>query len=305
MKTERVRVPPIKCQGIKTKLVAWIKQNLPRDIQGTYFEPFLGSGVVAFNVRPQRAFLSDSNPHIIEFYKQVKSGRITPAIVSQFLNAEGRKLSSAGADYYYEVRDRFNDKKEPLDFLFLSRCCFNGLIRFNREGLYNVPFGHKPDRFIRSYITKICNQVKWVHQLLRRNDNWTLACMDFKEALSNAGPSAFVYCDPPYIGRHVDYFDSWSEGEERDLNAVLRESGARFILSTWYKNRFRENTCVDSIWSGFRMVTREHFYHVGAKETNRNSVIEALILNFEPDRTGTELARSHEQIELFQAVAGG
>jgi len=28
------------------------------------------------------------------------------------------------------------------------------------------------------------------------------------------------------------------------------------------------------------MVTKEHFYHVGAKEANRNAVFEALITNF-------------------------
>ena len=133
MTAERVRVPPIKCQGIKTKLVNWIRDNLPQDLTGTYFEPFLGSGVVAFNLRPQKAFLSDSNPHIVAFYEQVAKGRITPALVSEFLKTEGEKLSAFGADYYYEVRDRFNAKHHPLDFLFLSRSCFNGLVRFNRK----------------------------------------------------------------------------------------------------------------------------------------------------------------------------
>jgi len=282
MTAERVRVPPIKCQGIKTKLVNWIRCNLPEDLKGAYIEPFLGSGVVAFNVRPQRALLSDSNPHVVAFYNQVARGRITPAVVSEFLMTQGRKLSASGADYYYEVRERFNAEQDPLDFLFLSRSCFNGLIRFNKGRLYNVPFCHKPNRFTRSYITKICNQVKWVSQLMRRNDNWTIACMDFKEALSQAGQDDFIYCDPPYVGRHVDYFDSWSEADEMELNAILRSSEARFILSTWYKNSFRKNICVDTIWSDFRMLTREHFYHIGPKETNRNSMTEALILNYEP-----------------------
>lgn len=303
MTAERVRVPPIKCQGIKTKLVNWIKQNLPENVNGTYFEPFLGSGVVAFNVRPQKALLSDSNPHIVAFYDQVLKGRITPALVSEFLKTEGRKLSASGADYYYEVRKRFNAGQDPLDFLFLSRCCFNGLIRFNKDRLYNVPFGHKPNRFSRSYITKICNQVKWVSQLIRRNDNWTIACMDFREALSQAGPDDFIYCDPPYVGKHVDYFDSWSEADEMELNAILRGSEARFILSTWYENRFRRNKCVDDIWSDFRMLTREHFYHVGPKETNRNSMTEALILNYEPVATSNQRVTEVGQMELFESLA--
>jgi len=302
MTGERVRVPPIKCQGIKTKLVNWIKRNLPENLNGTYFEPFLGSGVVAFNVRPKRAFLSDSNPHIVAFYEQIKRGHITPALVSEFLNREGRKLSASGADYYYEVRGRFNAEQNPLDFLFLSRSCFNGLIRFNKDRLYNVPFGHKPNRFAKSYITKICNQVKWVSQLIRRNDSWIIACMDFKEALSQSRPNDFIYCDPPYVGRHVDYFDSWCEADEIELNAVLTGSGARFILSTWYENRYRRNQCVDDIWSDFQMLTREHFYHVGPKEANRNSMTEVLILNYEPPTELGNHVLKTGQFELFDAA---
>jgi len=295
-------VPPIKCQGIKTKLVNWIMDNLPQELNGVYFEPFLGSGVVGFNVRPRRAFLSDSNPHIVAFYDQVAKGRITPALVSEFLKTEGGKLSAFGADYYYEVRDRFNAEHNPLDFLFLSRSCFNGLVRFNRDKSYNVPFGHKPNRFTRSYITKICNQVKWTSLLLRQNDSWTIACMEFKESLSQAGPDDFIYCDPPYVGRHVDYFDSWSETDEVELNAILRGSDARFILSTWCENKYRKNKYIDMIWSGYRVTTRQHFYYIGANETNRNSMTEALVLNFEP-AAKTHLLREQGQLALFKATA--
>ena len=42
-----VIVPPIKSQGIKTKLVPWIKQCLPL-YKGKWIEPFMGTGVVAF-----------------------------------------------------------------------------------------------------------------------------------------------------------------------------------------------------------------------------------------------------------------
>ena len=41
-----VIVPPIKCQGIKTKLVPFIAANVAWDAGRRWIEPFLGSGVV-------------------------------------------------------------------------------------------------------------------------------------------------------------------------------------------------------------------------------------------------------------------
>ena len=70
-----VKVPPIKCQGIKTKLVEWIKDHSSLEGNGTWIEPFMGSGVVGFNMRPSRAIFADVNPHIINFYNAIKIGR--------------------------------------------------------------------------------------------------------------------------------------------------------------------------------------------------------------------------------------
>ncbi len=68
-------IPPIKSQGIKTKLVPLIGEVAQRQEYGCWIEPFMGTGAVAFNMRPQRAILCDSNPHLIKFYKSVQSGK--------------------------------------------------------------------------------------------------------------------------------------------------------------------------------------------------------------------------------------
>ena len=74
---EKVYVPPIKIQGIKTKLVPIIRENVALDRETVWIEPFMGSGVVGFNLEPEQAVFADVNPYIIEFYNQVKQGRIT------------------------------------------------------------------------------------------------------------------------------------------------------------------------------------------------------------------------------------
>ena len=276
----KVLIPPMKCQGIKSKLVPWIAKTLRWDSRGVWIEPFMGSGVVGFNLKSCKALFCDTNPHLINFYQGINNRTVNPIVVREFLESEGNELAKHGADYYYEVRKRFNTEKSPLDFLFLNRACFNGLIRFNREGKFNVPFGHKPERFSKAYVTKIVNQVEWVAKRASLSD-WTFLHQDFRLTLSRATEVDFIYCDPPYAGRHTDYFNTWNETHEKLLHQDLKTTKARFILSTWYSNKHRENPAISNLWSEFNVITREHFYHVGAKESNRKPMLEALVTNFE------------------------
>src|SRR5205823_13165928 len=143
------------------------------------------------NVQPRRAVLSDSNIHIIQFYRDVQSRRLTAGLIREFLHNEGQKLRRDGEAYYYKVRERFNAKPNSLDFLFLNRSCFNGVMRFNRHGKFNVPYCHKNDRFSPAYVTKISNQVKRIEDALTRLD-WTFVTANFRETLSDLRTSDFV-----------------------------------------------------------------------------------------------------------------
>ena len=277
--TEKIYVPPIKIQGIKTKLVPLIKQNVQLNRYTLWLEPFMGSGVVGFNIRPERAIFADINPHIINFYNALKSGSITSELVRIFLAEHGRKLEEEDEKYYYSVRDRFNKFHSPLDFLFLNRSCFNGMIRFNKDYCFNVPYGHKPGKFTKAYITKIVNQVRYIESCLKIYD-WEFICQPFEKTITISDHASFIYCDPPYIGRNVDYYDSWNEEREEKLCMLLRESGCKFMLSMWDHNEYRKNEYISKIWNFCRKITHEHFYHVGAKETNRHSITEALLTNY-------------------------
>lgn len=271
-------IPPIKSQGIKSKLVDWISSNLQNAEYDRWVEPFMGTGVVAFNIRPERALLCDSNPHLIRFYQAIQNREITPIIVKQYLIEEGQRLLETNGSHYYVIRERFNETGNPLDFLFLSRSCFNGMMRFNKKGGFNVPFCKKPNRFAQALITKIVNQVQAVSSIIEQGD-YEFRCQDFTVTLSELEPNDFVYVDPPYIGRHVDYFDSWSEDEEIILRNGLFNSNSSFVLSTWLSNKYRTNDYVFSIWKDCYVATKEHFYHVGGKESNRNAVYEAILSN--------------------------
>ena len=280
----RIVVPPIKSQGIKTKLVPWIKEVAPK-VSGRWIEPFLGTGVVAFNSGYQKAILNDTNPHIINFYKSVQKHLITPPLMKQYLENEGKLLREAdnnGYEHYLTIRTRFNSGEySPFDFIFLSRAGFNGMMRFGSKGNWNIPFCKKPDRFSQAYITKITNQLRVVSQIVQPEPDWQFYNQSFTEIIPLATEDDIIYCDPPYFGRHVDYYNGWTEKDEETLFYLLSKTKAKFVLSTWHHNDWRENDMIKKYWNNFNIITQDHFYHNGGSIENRREVVEALVCNFD------------------------
>lgn len=61
----KIFVPPIKIQGIKTKMVSFIKENVILPENAVWVEPFMGSGVVGFNKR-EKSCLKETMPIIMK-----------------------------------------------------------------------------------------------------------------------------------------------------------------------------------------------------------------------------------------------
>lgn len=300
-------IPPIKSQGIKTKLIPWINDLILTSgisLNTRWIEPFFGTGVVGFNSPVNGIHIvGDTNPHIINFYQQLQSGEITPHTMRTYLERESKLLEMAEEDgytHYRLVRNRFNQEHSPYDFIFLSRAGFNGMMRFNKSGDWNIPFCKKPGRFAPAYITKICNQVRSVAQIIRKKE-WKFNNAPFLETIALAGEGDIIYCDPPYYGRYVDYYNGWTEKDEEELFYALSQTRAKFILSTWHHNDYRPNEMIKRFWQRFNVVTKEHFYHNGGKIENRHSMVEAVVFNFDLQER-VEIITPHKQLELFTTI---
>lgn len=272
------KAPPIKTQGIKTKVVPLIGRSISWDGSGRWIEPFLGSAVVVLNVAPQHALLSDTNQHVIALYRGIQDGSINGPSMRKYLEREGTALLNNGEAHYYAVRERFNERGDPFDFVFLSRSCFNGMMRFNRKGEFNVPFCRKPERFRPALVTKIVNQVEWARHTMVGKD-WDFVVQDWRVTLADAKPGDMIYCDPPYVGRHADYYNGFDDQESDELARTLLETKAHFALSNWLENKYRRNDYVDRWFSGHEQRTMSHFYHVGSQEALRNEMTEVVILS--------------------------
>ena len=101
-------VPPIKSQGIKTKLVPWILDVIDKSgidpINSNWVEPFFGTGVVGFNSPLSgKHIVGDTNPHIINFYNKVKEGVISGYTMRQYLEKEGKFLETSDENGYVHL----------------------------------------------------------------------------------------------------------------------------------------------------------------------------------------------------------
>lgn len=274
--------PPLKINGIKTKLIPAILHNIQDwdKNNGSWVEPFMGSGCVGFNVLPQHMIMNDLNPHLPDFYRWLVSQ--DAKALERYLVMRGILLAEIGDNFYYTIRSRYNQSPIPADFLFLNRTCFNGVVRFNRKGEFNSPFCHKPNRFNNpAFLTKVMNQVQGF-QLRAMNRDWKFTTGNFDQCFQNLSSKDFVYCDPPYIGRHTNYYDQWGETEENKLYELLTTTKASWMLSTWIECGEKRNPFYEKLWAGFNTVRVRHKWKVSGLAKGRGSVTEALVMSYTP-----------------------
>ena len=109
---------------------------------------------------------------------------------------------------------------------------------------------------------------------------------DWRETLSFAEENDFVYLDPPYIGRHTDYFNNWTEKDAIELSEYSRKLQCGYALSMWLENKYRKNDHIENHWNNLEIKSFAHFYHVGSKESLRNEMQEGLAIK--PSFTSNE-----------------
>src|SRR5262245_12981532 len=127
--------PFLKWPGGKFKLLGRILQYVKAPLLDWY-EPFLGSGAVFLNVEAERYVLADANPHLIDVYQTLqREGVEFVSYVKQYFQPRWNK-----AVKYYQLREMFNHtecaRQRAALFIYLNRHGFNGLCRYNKQGIF-------------------------------------------------------------------------------------------------------------------------------------------------------------------------
>jgi DNA adenine methylase len=238
--------PFLKWAGGKRQLLPALRRFYPEQF-GRYFEPFVGSGAVFFDLTAagrldgHRVSLTDSNADLVGCYEAVRD---RPAELLAALERLARGHAADSREHFYRIRERFNrerarrtDRSAPAlaaMLMYLNRTAFNGLFRLNASGGFNVPVG----RYTRPRIVDRA-LVDAASAALRRPDV-TIELAPFECALQRAEHGDLLYFDPPYApvsatARFTSYtsrpFGIEDQARLRDAAVELAERGCHVMVS--------------------------------------------------------------------------
>ena len=237
--------PMLKYRGGKSKEIPLFEKYIPEQFS-TYYEPFFGGGAVFFHLAPKKAVINDINTGLMNFYREVQSDYSTLReqldAIQEIYDANQREYEALKKEHpeervenknealYYSLRDMFN-KKTPSIYLdsvlyyFINKTAYSGMIRYNANGEYNVPYG----RYKNFNTHLITNE----HHLLLKNTE--ILSEDYTTVFDMAGENDFMFLDPPYDTIFNDYGNlkeknGFDESEHRRLAKEFRKLKCKALL---------------------------------------------------------------------------
>ena len=220
--------PVIKWSGSKRSQSEEIIKYFPKEID-TYYEPFCGGCSVLFqllhsDIKVNNYVCSDKNKGLIDLWNLIK---VNPKLVSDSYSIMWNELNiddnkERKKQYFYMVRERYNNKHNPTDFMFIMRTTTNGMPRYNNNGDFNNSFHVTRNGILPNKLEKIIYQ--W-SEVLNKN-NVKFINQEYNNIVTNKND--FVYLDPPYANTKGMYYGTI------DYNILwdwLKQQYCKYILS--------------------------------------------------------------------------
>ena len=217
--------------------------------------------------------ISDLNPDVVRAYIQIKTDPYGVAHrVSELIRIyNGYPYKK---EMYMSVRNEFNSgERSASNLIFLNQCGFNGLVRYNRRGDLNTPWGHK-EIISFSIVGKIIN----AGNLLARKMVDIFPAHEFSWVETCVEPGDLVYFDPPYLSSNgfTQYwkndFSLQAHINLRDLALRLKERGIMVRIAN------ADNPQVRELYSDFCLYELTAARPINRDKDGRGSVPELLIM---------------------------
>jgi len=297
--------PFLKWAGGKGQLLNKFRELYPQQLKDkkikTFYEPFLGSGAVFFDIAQnydiESAFLYDINDELILTYKVIQKD-VSKLI--DFLYRYQKTYSKLDKlkrqDFFYDQRTNYNLQRFNIDYnkysenwfpraaqlIFLNRTCFNGLYRVNSKGEFNSPAGDYDN-------PTICdeNNLLAVSKVLEIAE---IKKADFKEIINDLKSKSFIYFDPPYrpISKTASFKayskHDFSDNEQLQLSLLYRQldkEGSMLMLSNSDpKNNDPNDNFFDEIYNGYNILRIPAKRMINSDPSKRGAINEIIVTNY-------------------------
>jgi DNA adenine methylase len=223
--------PFLKWAGGKYRILDRILRELPMGAR--FVEPFAGSCAVYLNANFPGALICDRNGDLINLYRHIQQeGEDFMQYCAAFFSPENNTRSG-----YMALRNQLNassvTRERAALLLYVNRHAFNGLIRYNAKGGFNVPFG----RYKKPYFP--FNELRAFYSKTQSTPTEFMEA-DFRSVFARLKAGDVVYCDPPYVplSRTSSFTayagNTFQERDQADLAELAREAwqkGVYVVLS--------------------------------------------------------------------------
>ena len=184
-----------------------------------YVEPFVGAGALFFKLSHTKNVIADVHADLINFYQQIQVGNSDSIyeLMAKHSNTE---------ECYYEVRGRkpVSNIEKAFQFFYLRKTCFRGMLRYNKKGEFNIPFGRY--KTFNYEILRNCEYQK----LLSHTE---IMEADFATVFDKYGndENAFFFLDPPYDSVFTDYgYCKFDKEDHKRLHACFVAARAKCLM---------------------------------------------------------------------------
>lgn len=229
----------LKWAGNKYNCLKYLLPEFPKSKR--LIEPFTGSATIFLNTNFENNILAEKNIDLINLFESIKFGgeEFVNYCKSFFTNENNQK------EKYYFFRDKFNQESNIIErsalFLYLNKHGYNGLCRYNSQGIYNVPFG----RYVKPYFP-----YQELLVFIQKSKSAQFIQADFNETFNLAEPGDFIYCDPPYspIQQETNFssytknkFDKEEHIKLANIAKAAAAKGVKVMISNHDTEFTREN----------------------------------------------------------------
>jgi len=231
--------PLCKWSGGKRDEIETFSKFYPKNFN-RFIEPFVGGGAVFFDLNFDGPnVINDVHPELINFYKQIKLGNAEKIfeILKTFGSGEydyykvrggGKKLPSD-----FEIFQPKNDIDEAARFLYLRKSCYRGMLRYNKNGKFNVPWGRYKSLNFNDIIDPEYTNLLSKTEIME--GDYKLVFEKYNQ------PDDFYFIDQPYDSTFNDYGgDNFTKTDQIELFEKFRNTQSKCLMIVGGSDFIRE-----------------------------------------------------------------